>query len=97
MGLMKPKEFRETYFRNGNAPSEQTLRNWVIEGIVAGRVVNTGRRIQVWIDAEAWEARTGNPLADKVLMARNNARAAAITGQRRRRRRTSALSRPGGA
>lgn len=69
MRLINPAQFAEQYFDPRSAPDLRTIRSWVEKGIVPGRVIDTGARKQVFVDAEAWEEKplTGNPLADRVL------------------------------
>ena len=69
MKLIGPPEFARRYFAEGCAPDLRTIRSWVEKGIVPGRILDTGARKQVFIDAEAWEGTpmTGNALADRVL------------------------------
>lgn len=69
MRLMRPQKFQSEYFAKGDAPDTRTIRSWVQLGILPGRIINTGQRNQVYVDADAWERTTGDPLADKILAA----------------------------
>lgn len=63
MRLIKAKTFANRYFDPEDRPDERTVRDWVRRGEVAGRLA--GRL--VYVDADAWEAETGNALADNIL------------------------------
>ena len=63
MRLMSAKRFAAKYFDEGEGPDKRTVKAWVEKGIIAGRMVGT----HAYVDADAWEQSTGNPLADKIL------------------------------
>lgn len=67
MRLISPQTFAKRYFDEADTPDERTIRSWVELGVITGKLINTGRRKQVYIDADAWERTTGNKLADEVL------------------------------
>lgn len=65
MKLISVDEFRERYFTEASRPDPRTVRAWVEDGHVPGRVIGPKR---CYIDRDAWEAMsTGDALADKVL------------------------------
>lgn len=67
MRLIRPATFVERYFDAADQLDERTVRAWVESGAIVGKIVNTGRRVQVFVDADAWEKTTGNVLADSIL------------------------------
>lgn len=67
MRLMRPATFVARYFDEADQPDERTIRAWVENGTIAGKIIDTGRRVQVFVDADAWEQITGNALADSIL------------------------------
>lgn len=69
MRLMRAKTFSERYFDPADAPDERTVRGWVECGSVPGKLVALGTRTMTYIDADAWEERTGNALADRIITA----------------------------
>lgn len=65
MSLVDAKTWVEQNFHPDSRPDLRTVRGWVKDGHVPGRVIGPKR---VYIDADAWgRTRTGNDLADKVL------------------------------
>lgn len=60
---MLASTFAKRYFDADDQPDPRTVRSWVEKGKVAGRVVGS----TTYIDADAWEASTGNALADKII------------------------------
>lgn len=72
--LMTVADFVNSYFSPESAPDARTVRTWIDEGAVPGRVI--GRFY--YVDAAAFErsGSTGNALADRILNAETeNARA----------------------
>jgi len=63
MKLIRAETFAARYFDEGDKPDPRTVRSWVQNGVVKGRVVGT----ITYVDAETWEQTTGNALADKIL------------------------------
>ena len=43
-------------FEPGEAPSLATIHTWIRNDTIEGRIVNTGKREQFWVNAAAWEA-----------------------------------------
>lgn len=67
MKLISIAEFREKYFSAGSRPDVRTVRRWVEDGTVPGRVVGK----LIYINEDAWRrTATGNELADRVLLSR---------------------------
>jgi len=62
--LMALQKYRATRFAKGSAPTEKTLRGWIRDGHLPGRLI--GGKLYVDIAAEAKLA-TGNALADEIL------------------------------
>ncbi len=56
--LIRCETFRSRYFEPGEAPSLATVRNWIRNGTLKGKIINTGRREQFWVDGAAWENST---------------------------------------
>lgn len=65
MRLIRSETFAARYFAEGDAPCKRTIKTWVENGTVAGRIVG----MLVYVDADAWERSTGNAVADRILQA----------------------------
>lgn len=63
--LITPSEFAARYFEEGSAPDARTIRTWIEQGIVPGRVIGK----LYYVDAGGFEraGSTGNDLADLIL------------------------------
>lgn len=65
MKLIKAETWAKRHFVEGDRPDLRTVRAWVRDGYLAGRVV--GPKL-VYVDEEVWsQQKTGNTLADRVL------------------------------
>ncbi len=65
MKLIKASAFIKRYFHEDEKLDLRTVRSWVEKGEVAGRIVG----LNTYVDVEAWEASTGNKIADRILKA----------------------------
>ncbi len=65
--LISISSFRKNYFESGSAPAPTTVRNWLIDGAVKGRIVTGGGSSSYYIDSGAWELATGNSDVDALL------------------------------
>ena len=53
MRLMRPEQFRKTYFDESAAPDLRTIRSWIRNGELPGEIINGN----AFVDADAWERR----------------------------------------
>ncbi len=74
--LISISAFRKQYFKEGSAPSQTTVRRWIQNGAIAGRVVTGSERPAYYVDADAWEHSTGDEAVDDFLSGTGDARAA---------------------
>jgi hypothetical protein len=65
MRLITAQVFSQRYFDPDCRPDKRTVRAWVEKGRVPGKVVEP----HIYVDADAWEASTGDAIADKILSA----------------------------
>ena len=65
MRLIRAETFAQRYFAPEDQPDKRTVRTWVENGTVPGRIVG----VMTYVDAEAWEKSTGNAIADRILKA----------------------------
>lgn len=63
MKLIRAQTFAKRYFGPEDEPDLRTVRSWVGNGTVPGRIVG----VIAYVDAEAWEKSTGNALADRIM------------------------------
>lgn len=63
MKLATVPEFRARCFTEESRPDPRTVRRWVREGEIPGRVIGG----ITYVDLDAWANTTGNELADRVL------------------------------
>ncbi|MCV6590672.1 MAG: DNA-binding protein [Marinobacterium sp.] len=61
---MKASEYREKYFVKGSQPAASTIRRWIRDGDLPGKVIGKVH----YVDISSLQ-QTGNPLVDKVLQA----------------------------
>lgn len=67
MKLISVDEFARRYFDATCRPDSRTIRTWVMEGYIPGRVIGPRR---CYIDEDAFlksQIQTGDALADRVL------------------------------
>jgi hypothetical protein len=62
---MLASEWVRTYFSEGSRPDLRTVRGWVDDGIIVGRVI--GRNVYIDINRFEGTPTTGNELADRIL------------------------------
>lgn len=68
MRLIRATTALKKYFDPIDGPDIRSLIAAVDRGDVPGQIWRNGKKIQCWVDAEAFEQRqTGNALADRVL------------------------------
>lgn len=60
---MSVAAFIERYFDPGSGPDSRTVRSWIDQGVISGRVIGK----LDFVDAAAFERSTGNALADRIL------------------------------
>lgn len=62
---MKATEWAKRYFTPESCPDKRTVRSWVRNGHIPGRVIGGG----VYVDEAAWlkQSGSGDSLVDKVL------------------------------
>lgn len=63
MKLIRAETFAKRYFAAEDQPDKRTVRTWVENGTVPGRIVG----VMTYVDAEAWEKSTGNAIADLIM------------------------------
>ncbi|RFA35177.1 DNA-binding protein [Alkalilimnicola ehrlichii] len=65
MAYVDAKTWANEEFHPNSRPDLRTVRDWVKNGYVPGRIIGPRR---VYINVDAWKKeQTGNDLADKVL------------------------------
>ncbi len=74
--LISISAFRSEYFKAGSAPSQTTVRRWIQNGGIVGRVVTGSERPAYYVDADAWERSTGDEAVDDFLSGMGDAHAA---------------------
>ena len=74
--LISISAFRKQYFKQGSAPSQSTVRNWITSGAIVGRIVVGGDRKPFYVDVPAWEHSTGDNDVDDFLSGMGDASAA---------------------
>lgn len=62
---MKVSEYRAKYFVKGSQPAESTIRRWVRDGDLPGKVIGKVH----YVDVSTFKQLTGNALVDQVLQA----------------------------
>ena len=65
MKLITVDRFRGEFFEKGSAPDPRTVRSWIDQGIVPGRVLGK----KAYVDKEALEAGTSSELVSRVMEA----------------------------
>jgi hypothetical protein len=67
MRLIRATTAIRRFFDPEDAPDYRTVIAAIRRGDIPGQIWENGDRVQAWVDAEAFEARTGNALADEIL------------------------------
>lgn len=63
MRLVKCETFAERYFDPECRPDPRTIRSWVKNGAVAGKIIQS----TTYVDVDAFERTTGYALVDKIM------------------------------
>ncbi len=74
--LISISAFRREYFKEGSAPGQSTVRRWIQNGSIAGRIISGSERPVFYVDADAWEHSTGDEAVDDFLSNMGNSHAA---------------------
>ena len=64
MNLIKATQFRVRCFEKGSEPNIKTLKRWIDDGEIPGRVMGS----TYYVDLDKWK-KSDNPLVNRVLAA----------------------------
>ena len=67
MKLASVEQFRRQCFVDGSAPDPRTIRKHIRQGLIPGKIVSHESKSLYFVDVEAWQRETGNPLVDRIL------------------------------
>ena len=65
--LISIKNFRAEFFYPGSEPSQSSVRTWIKNGSIKGRIIPGEERDTFYVDADAWKMNTGDSAVDDFL------------------------------